>query len=67
MCASENGKCVTNYFECCGDLTIDVTKDNKIVKTPLVKCTNENKCVPENSEKYCFEPVDLDCKSVLGN
>jgi len=36
-------------------------------KTPLVKCTNENKCVSENSEKFCFEPFEVDCKEVMGN
>lgn len=61
--------CVANQYECCADLTFDLepprlgsdgvgaTKATK----PMVKCTYEDKCVPENTSEYCFEPFERDC------
>jgi len=32
-----------------------------ITEKPMVKCTYEAKCVPENTSEYCFVPFERDC------
>jgi len=31
----------------------------------MVKCTNENKCVPQNTPQFCFMSFDSGCQGDL--
>ena len=30
----------------------------------MVKCSNEDKCVPEDTAEYCFTPFTRNCKEI---
>lgn len=49
--------CVANQFECCGDLNY-TTNSGEVKK--MVKCKYEDKCVPEDTAEYCFQPLPVD-------
>lgn len=49
----ETSQCVSHQYECCSNY---VSASNK-----MTKCTFEDKCVPVNSDSFCFLPLQKDC------
>ena len=52
FCKSLN-KCVAHQYECCSNYLSSVN--------PMVKCTYENKCVPSDTNEFCFQPFRVEC------
>lgn len=47
--------CVSHAHQCCSNYLAN--------KKAMVSCTNEDKCVPIDSQIYCFTPVSKNCTS----
>jgi len=46
-------KCVQHEWQCCSNF-LSIT-------TPMVKCSNEPKCAPTNTQLYCFSAIAKTC------
>jgi len=53
----ETQTCVAHDYECCSNYLIGST----FFAAPMVKCSDENKCVPWDSSSYCFQSYDVGC------
>jgi hypothetical protein len=64
MCESK-GIFVENRTQCCSDLMYNVTRvingKTTIVTKSMVKCSQEEKCVPEDTAEFCFFSFERNC------
>lgn len=59
------GVWVDNRTQCCGDFFYNVTRTvddvTTVVSKPMVKCSSEEKCVPEDTAEFCFYGFPRNC------
>lgn len=65
-CKSKN-TFVRFRHECCDDIFYNTSLLNgTLVSKPMVKCSNEDKCVPLDNDDYCFSSFPRDCLELGG-
>lgn len=70
LCESK-GIFVENRTQCCSDFKYNVTRivndTTTIVTKSMVKCSFEDKCVPEDTAEFCFYSFERNCQEIFGS